>query len=391
MPKLNISKVQSAKTGKHHDGDGLYLVIHQKGSRSWQLRGTLNGKRRTWGLGSAKHIGLADVREKAAEYRKQIRDGIDPNNALKKTVETVPIFAEAAEQAHQAKRDGWKNPKHAQQWINSLRTYAYPLIGKLSVDQIDTPEMLKILLPIWLVKEETARRVRQRLGAVMDFAVVNKWRTHRVHMDLLDDALPKQKKRASHHAALPYADLPQFMTTVNEAVAASPTILNALKFTILTAARSGEARLADWSEIDLEAATWTVPADRMKMGREHRVPLSDEAVSVLGKRAEGLIFKGQKVDKPLSDMSLLMPLKRAGLGITVHGFRSTFRDWCSEETGFSHEVQEMALAHAIKNKVEAAYRRGDLFDKRRALMDAWAAYCYPRENVVSISKIIGAV
>jgi integrase len=149
--------------------------------------------------------------------------------------------------------------------------------------------------------------------------------------------------------------------------------------------------LADWSEINLEEAVWTIPADRMKMGKEHRVPLSESALSVLGERNEGLIFKGQKVDKPLSDMSLLMPLKRAGLGITVHGFRSTFRDWCSEETGFSHEVQEMALAHAIKNKVEAAYRRGDLFDKRRALMDAWAAYCYPRENVVSISKIIGAV
>ncbi|MDA1029716.1 MAG: integrase arm-type DNA-binding domain-containing protein [Bacteroidetes bacterium] len=390
MSRLNTSKVQSAKAGKHHDGDGLYLVVDPKGNRSWLLRATLNGKRRAWGLGAAKNIGLADVREKAAEYRKQIRTGINPAEINKINVAAVQTFAETAEQAHKAKRDGWKNPKHAQQWINSLRTYAFPKIGNLPVDEIDTPEMLKVLQPIWLTKEETARRVRQRLGAVIDFAVVNKWRTHRVHMDLLDDALPKQKKRDSHHAALPYADLPQFMATINETVAASSTILNALKFTILTAARSGEARLADWSEIDLEAATWTVPADRMKMGREHRVPLSDAALSVLGKRGEGLIFKGRKEGRALSDMSLLMPLKRAGLAITVHGFRSTFRDWSSEETGFSHEVQEMALAHTIGNKVEAAYRRGDLFEKRRALMDAWAAYCYPRENVVSISKIIGA-
>ena len=375
MPKLNTSKVQSAKIGKHHDGDGLYLVVDGKGNRSWLLRGTLNRKRRAWGLGAVKHIGLADVREKAAEYRKHIRDGINPADALKKAAETTPTFADVAELAHKAKRDGWKNPKHVEQWINTLRTYAYPIIVKIPIDQIDTPDMLKVLQPIWLKNEETSRRVRQRLGAVMDFAVVNKWRTHRVHMDLLDDALPKQRKRDNQHAAMSYADFPKFISTMQDTLSASPTIL--------TAARSGEVRLADWSEIDVEAAVWTVPADRMKMGREHRVPLSQAALSVLGERKEGLIFKGQRLGKALSDMSLLMPLKRAGLPITVHGFSSTFRDWCSEETGFSNEVQEMALAHAIKNKVEAAYRRGDLFDKRRALMDAWAAYCYPRENVVS--------
>jgi integrase len=391
MPRLNITKVQSAKAGKHHDGDGLYLVVDKKGNRSWLLRGTLNGKRRTWGLGAPKHIGLANVREKAAEYRKQIRDGINPSVKSTHPSEIAPTFAEAAKQAHQIKQRGWKNPKHTQQWINSLRTYAYPHIENMPVDQIDTPDMLRVLQPIWLKKQETARRVRQRLEAIMDFAVANKWRTHRVPMDLLDNALPKQRMSDKHYAALPYSDLPNFISTMQELLSASSTILKALEFTILTAARSGEVRLADWSEINLEEAVWTIPADRMKMGKEHRVPLSESALSVLGERNEGLIFKGQKVDKPLSDMSLLMPLKRAGLGITVHGFRSTFRDWCSEETGFSHEVQEMALAHAIKNKVEAAYRRGDLFDKRRALMDAWAAYCYPRENVVSISKIIGAV
>ena len=384
MPRLNTTKVLTLKTGKYHDGDGLYLVVDQKGNRSWILRGTLNGRRRAWGLGGARNIGLADVREKAAEYRKQIRAGINPAEVRKINETALQTFAETAEQAHKAKRDGWKNPKHAQQWINSLRTYAFPKIGNLPIDKIDTPEMLKVLQPIWLTKEETARRVRQRLGAVIDFAVVHKFRTLRVHMDLLDDALPKQRKRENHHAAMAYADLPNFISTIQDTLSASSTILKALEFTILTAARSGEVRLANWSEIDLEAAIWTIPADRMKMGREHRVPLSEAAMLVLGERTDGLIFKGQKADKPLSDMSLLMPLKRAGLAITVHGFRSTFRDWCSEETGFSHEVQEMALAHTIRNRVEAAYRRGDLFEKRRPLMSAWAAYCYPRENVVSI-------
>ena len=361
MPKLNMSKVQTANAGKHHDGDGLYLVVNQKGNRSWLLRATLNSKRRAWGLGAAKNIGLADVREKAAEYRRKIRSGINPAEAR-------------------------KNPKHAQQWINSLRTYAFLKIGNLPIDKIDTPEMLKVLQPIWLIKEETARRVRQRLGVVIDFAVVNKWRSHRVHMDLLDDALPKQKRKVRHHPALPYEDLPQFLATINDTITASPTILKALKFTILTAARTAEVRLAHWSEIDLEASTWTLPAGRMKNGNEHRVPLSGAAVSLLGERGEGFIFKGQKEGKALSDMSLLMPLKRAGLAITVHGFRSTFRDWGSEETGFSHEVTEMALAHTIENKVEAAYRRGDLFEKRRALMDAWSAYCNSRENVVLITN-----
>ena len=386
MPKLNMSKVQTANAGKHHDGDGLYLVVNQKGNRSWLLRATLNSKRRAWGLGAAKNIGLADVREKAAEYRRKIRSGINPAEASKHNEAVVPTFAETAEQAHMVKRDGWKNPKHAQQWINSLRTYAFLKIGNLPIDKIDTPEMLKVLQPIWLIKEETARRVRQRLGVVIDFAVVNKWRSHRVHMDLLDDALPKQKRKVRHHPALPYEDLPQFLATINDTITASPTILKALKFTILTAARTAEVRLAHWSEIDLEASTWTLPAGRMKNGKEHRVPLSGAAVSLLGERGEGFIFKGQKEGKALSDMSLLMPLKRAGLAITVHGFRSTFRDWGSEETGFSHEVTEMALAHTIENKVEAAYRRGDLFEKRRALMDAWSAYCNSRENVVLITN-----
>jgi integrase len=384
MPRLYGSKVQTAKTGKHHDGVGLYLVVNSAGNRSWLLRGTLNGKRRAWGLGGARNIALADVREIAADYRKKIRAGINPTEARKIATSSIPTFAEAAQKTYEAKRDGWKNSKHSQQWINTLQTYAFPKIGFLPVDEIDTPELLKVLQPIWLTKEETARRVKQRLGVVIDFAVVNKWRKHRVYIDLLDDALPKQKKTDNHHAALPYADIPEFLATIHDTVTASPTILNALTFTILTAARSGETRFADWSEIDLEGAVWTVPAERMKMGKEHRVPLSNAALKVLGDHSEGFIFKGHKQGSALSDMSMLMTLKRAGLKFTVHGFRSTFRDWCSEETGFSHEVQEMALAHTIRNRAEAAYRRGDLLEKRRALMDAWGAYCYPRENVVSI-------
>jgi integrase len=338
MPNLNATTVKAAKAGKHHDGDGLYLVVDAKGNRSWLLRSTLNGKRRAWGLGSTKHVSLADVREKAADYRKMIRAGINPAEALKAATVTTPTFSEVAVQAHEAKRDGWKNPKHVQQWINTLQTYAFPIIGNIPIDKIDTPDILKVLQPIWLEKEETARRVRQRLGAVIDYAVVNKWREHRVHMDLLDDALPKQKKRDGHHSALPYSDIPKFMASLRDTLSASQTILNALEFTILTAARSGETRLAEWAEIDLENALWTVPASRMKMGKEHRVPLSDAALSALGEPSDGLIFKGLKDGKPLSDMSLLMPLKRSGMTITVHGFRSTFRDWCSEETGFSHEA-----------------------------------------------------
>ncbi len=390
MPKLNASKVQTAKTGKHHDGDGLYLVVNSKGNRSWLLRGTLNGKRRAWGLGSARNIALADVREIAADYRKKIRAGINPTEARKLATSSIPTFAEAAQKTYEAKRDGWKNSKHSQQWINTLQTYAFPKIGLLPVDEIDTPEMLRVLQPIWLTKEETARRVRQRLGAVIDFAVVNKWREHRVYIDLLDDALPKQKKRERHHAAIAYADLPNFLATMNDTLKTSSTITNAILFTILTASRSGETRFADWSEINIETATWTIPAERMKTGKEHRVPLSMKALEILGEPSEGYIFKGKKQGCALSDTSLLMPLKRAGLKFTVHGFRSTFRDWCSEETGFSHEIQEMALAHTIRNRAEAAYRRGDLLEKRRALMDAWATYCFPRENIVSILDVKGA-
>ncbi|GJD47018.1 Prophage integrase IntS [Methylobacterium cerastii] len=370
------------------DGGGLWLQVSGKGAKSWIFRFTLDGKARAMGLGSANTFSLVEARDRARECRKLTAERLDPIEARAGRRQEAAIeaarattFRTCAAGYIEAHRAGWRNIKHAAQWTATLEAYAYPAFGDLPVQAVDTGLVMQALEPIWSAKPETATRVRGRIESVLDWATTRgyrrgenpaRWKGH------LQNLLPKRSKvqRVEHHAALPFADLPAFMADLarRDAVAA-----RALAFAILTAARTGEVLGARWSEIDLQARTWTVPGERMKGGREHRVPLSDPAVVLLERMqtigAAGFVFPGARRGKPMSGMGMLMLLRRMGrTEITAHGFRSTFRDWASETTHFPSEVVEMALAHAIESKVEAAYRRGDLFAKRRELMDAWATY-----------------
>ncbi|MGD9829979.1 MAG: tyrosine-type recombinase/integrase [Hyphomicrobiaceae bacterium] len=377
MP-LTARQVETAKPGRYTDGRGLMLLVKTSGARSWVLRYQINGRRRDLGLGSWPETTLAMAREQAGEARKLLASGRDPL-VEKQSVKHLSV-REAAETLIAAKRSGWRNPKHAAQWGSTLAAYVYPLIGDRDVRDIGTHDVLRVLKPIWVIKTETASRVRQRIEAVLDYAAAlsardganpARWRGH------MDHLLPKPSmvRMVEHHPALDWRDAPAFMTALEGRTGAGA---RALAFLILTAARSGEVRGASWAEIDLEARVWTVPAVRMKALKEHRVPLSDAAIVQLGQRGEDgdLLFPGSRgLGRPMSDMTLTALLKRMKMGeITAHGFRSTFRDWAGETTPFPREVIEAALAHRLKDKAEAAYARGDLFDKRRALMDAWATY-----------------
>jgi integrase len=377
------------RPGRYHDGHGLYLQVLSPNSASWILRYVRQGKERMLGLGPLRLVGLKEVRIRAREEQRKLKlDGIDPveDRKAKKAERALAAaksmtFKECAEAYHAQHEGKWKNAKHAAQFLSTLRTYAFPVLGTLPVASIDTPLVLKVVEPIWPDKTETASRVRGRIESVLDWATVRgyrsgdnpaRWKGH------LDQVLPARGTiaKVEHHAALTYAELPGFMAELRqrEGVAA-----RALEFTILTAARTGEVIGAQWSELDLAAKCWTVPAGRMKASREHRVPLSIRAVELLGEvfREDDneFIFIGSQRGGGLSNMSLAAVLKRMKRDVTVHGFRSTFRDWAAERTNFANHVVEMALAHVIGDKVEASYRRGDLFDKRRKLMEAWAVYC----------------
>ena len=391
---LSAQKVKSAKPGRHGDGRGLFLYVKASGTRSWMLRYQVQGRRRDLGLGPYPDISLAMARERAAEARTLIASGVDP--IAKKQQAKPKTFKEAALELIENKRHGWKNAKHAAQWTSTLEADVFPKIGRILVAKIETADVMATLNPIWSVKPETANRIRQRIEAVLDYATAlglrtgdnpARWRGH------LDNLLPKPRKvRAiKHHAALPHADIAAFLSDLAER---SGIAANALGFTILTAARSGETRGMTWGEVDLDAATWTIPAERMKAAKEHRVPLSKAAIALLGPRRDNnaLVFESEaKPGKPISNMSMTAVLRRMKRDtITVHGFRSTFRDWAGETTGFPREVIEAALAHGIKDKAEAAYARSDLFDKRRALMDAWANVAITNKqesNVVSLNNV----
>ena len=388
LAKLTAMKVKNLPPGCHSDGGGLYLAVSPAGARSWVFRYRDNGRLREMGLGSARDVPLADARQKAADLRRLRADGIDPLAAKrasedKRRTETAKAitFRTCAEAYIATHKAGWRNEKHAAQWTATLATYAYPVFGDRSVGAIDTGMVMQALGPIWAVKTETATRVRGRIESVLDWATTSghrqgenpaRWKGH------LANLLPKRSKvrKVEHHAALPFKDVPAFLGMV----AGQPGIAaKLLTFTILTAARTGEALGARWSEFDLQAGTWTVPGERMKAGVEHRVPLSAPALALLAEM-QGLdvtfAFPGVRRNKPLSNMAMLVLLRRMKRAdLTVHGFRSSFRDWASETTHFPNEVVEMALAHTIESKVEAAYRRGDLFAKRRELMDAWAQFC----------------
>ena len=384
---LTTVQVRALKTpGRYADGHGLYLVVDPSGAKRWLLRIVVQGKRRDIGLGGASLVTLAEAREKALAYRKTARGGGDPLAERRRAQVTVPTFAEAAETVHVEHKTTWRNPKHAAQWIQTLRTYANPHFGSKPVDQIQTPDVLRALAPIWLTKGETASRVRQRIGTVLDWAKAAGHRSGDNPVEGVTRGLPKQGEREEHHAALPYAVVPAFVARLRAMSGQGEIGRLAFEFLILTAARTGEVLDARWGEIDEAQALWTVPAARMKAGREHRVPLSARAAEVLARAkvlgdGSALVFPGRNGARPLSNMVFLMALRRMKLPITAHGFRSSFRDWSAETTSFPREVAEMALAHVIENRVEAAYRRGDLLPKRREMMEQWATFCEGRLTV----------
>jgi integrase len=377
------------RKGMHHDGGGLYLQVSARGAKSWIYRFMLDGRPREMGLGPVNIISLVEARKRAAECRRMRLDRIDPIEARRakhgqRKLEAAKgmTFDACAAAYLDAHSDSWRNAKHRDQWRNTLSSYASPVFGSLPVQSVDVSLMMKALEPIWKTKSETASRVRGRIEAVLDWATVRGYRTGdnparwRGHLDKLLPARAKIQK-VQHHPALPYDELADFMTTLRGEDGMAP---RALEFLILTAARTGEIIGTRWDEVDLEEKIWTVPGDRMKAGREHRVPLSRAALLVLNQmheiRERDFVFPGGKKGKPLSNMAMLAVLHRMGRDdITAHGFRSTFRDWAAERTNLPREVVEMALAHTIENKVEAAYRRGDLFEKRRQLMEAWARFC----------------
>jgi integrase len=394
--------VTRTKPGYYSDGGGLYLKVSGAAGRSWVFRYRVAGRLREMGLGSAHTVSLADARQAATECRKLRVQGVDPidarlNERTRTKLETASgmMFRECAERYIAAHRVGWRNPKHAEQWRNTLATYAFPIFGDLPVQAIDLGLVMKAIEPIWAAKTETASRLRGRIENVLDWAATRgyrkgdnpaRWRGH------LENLLPKRTKvqRVEHHAALAYSQVGTFI----EALRGQPGMAAlALEFCILTATRTSETIGAQWGEIDLDGVVWTIPAERIKAGKEHRVPLSAPAVAILRKlaaaRSSDFVFAGGKPGKPLSNMALLALLKRMGRpDLTVHGFRSAFRDWGAELTNFPREVCEMALAHAIGDKVEAAYRRGDLFSKRRQLMEAWARYCLtPRSQGEVVSLV----
>lgn len=378
MGRLSAAFVKNAKDpGRYGDGDGLYLVIAPRGSKSWICRIQKDSKRRDIGLGSTKKVSLALARTRAAKVRGQVEAGIDPIAERRKEA-GIPTFREAALQVFAENKATWKNQKHRAQWLSTLEAYAFPTLGGHSVAEIDGHHVRDAVISIWLEKPETARRVRQRINTVIDWAIAKGYRTLPLPIAAMNKSLPRAKAKAEHHKALGYAEVPNFMKRLGEREAVGCLAFRAL---ILTAARSGEIRGATWDELDLENALWSIPAERMKAGREHVVPLSPPAIALFKQAAvfreagNPLVFPGQRRGKPLSDMTLTKICRNANIDAVPHGFRSSFRDWVAEETTFDGEIAKMALAHAISNKVEAAYRRGNLLEKRRVLMNVWANFC----------------
>jgi len=390
--KLAAVSLKRLPDGSHADGGNLYLVVRGN-SKSWVFRYVApSGERRRMGLGSLNAVTLSEARKRAAELREQIRHPKAPTDPLAERQATklaqrvgllrTKTFEACATAYIDAHRNEWKNSKHVQQWTNTLAQYAFPVFGDLPVSQVDEALILKVLEPIWNTKTETAKRLRGRVETVLDWATFNKfregenparWKGHLEH----SLAKPSKVAKVQHHAAMPYAELPGFMQMLR---GKSGSGARALDFLILTGCRSGEVRGACWSEIDLEGKLWVIPGARMKMGLGHRIPLSETAVALLKElpRINGtdLVFPSAKANTPLSDMTLTAILRRCQLGhFTVHGFRSSFRDWLAEATNYSNEVCEMALAHSVTNKVEAAYRRGDMLEKRFPMMNEWASYC----------------
>ncbi len=374
---LSAAFVRTAPPGRHADGNGLYLFVQPAGTRSWIQRLVIRGRRRELGLGAAALVPLAKAREQALANRMLARSGGDPLSE-KRRVQSVPTFAEAARRVLEQKQGGWRGRWHAQNWWRSMERYVFPRIGSRPVSEVNTADVLEIFTPIWHVKAETGRAVRQRIRSVLEWAIA---------MDLRNDnpcdrvlpVLGPQNDIVTHRLALPHKDVAAAIETVRASGSAQPAVKLAFEFLVLTAARSGEVRLATWDEIDTAGAVWTISAARMKTKREHRVPLCRRALEIfaaartLGDGDNRLVFP-MRSGKPISMSTLPKMLQYHGIAAVAHGFRSSFRDWAAEETDHPREVIEAALAHVVQNKVEAAYARSDLFERRRRLMDDWATY-----------------
>jgi len=388
LHKLSARAVSTlSKRGRHSDGGGLYLSLTDSGARSWVFMWKVAGRRREIGLGSLRDVPLAKARDRAAEARRLLAQGSDPVAARAKT--RTMTFGEAADALVESMSPSWRNEKHRAQWRMTLTAYCGP-IRTMSLADITTEDVLRVLRPIWLTKSETASRLRGRIERVLDFAKARgmrsgenpaRWRGH------LDAVLPRrQKLTRGHHKAMPFDDVPQFIDRLRGMDGVAP---RALEFLILTAGRTGEVLGAKWDEIDLANRIWTVPATRMKAGREHRVPLTDRALAILADlqeiRTGEHVFPGLKRGRPLSNMAMQAVLRRMDVEATVHGFRSAFRDWAGERTHFPREIAEAALAHLVGDAVERAYRRGDALDKRRQLMSLWQGFHAQKSKVVFLN------
>ena len=373
---LSAAFVRSAPPGRHADGNGLYLFVQPSGTRSWIQRLVVRGRRRELGLGAVALVPLAEAREQALANRRLARSGGDPLTEKRRT-QQMPTFADAARQVLEQKRDGWRGRWHAQNWIRSLERYAFPRIGRRPVSEVNTADVLEILTPIWHSKAETARAVRQRIRSVLEWAIALDLRNDNP-CDRVLPVLGPQNDIVTHRRALPHQEVAAALETVRTSGSAQPVMKLAFEFLVLTAARSGEVRLATWDEVDTGGAVWTVPAERMKAKREHRVPLCVRALEILdvartlddGNR---LVFP-MPSGKAISMSTLPKMLDYHRIAAVPHGFRSSFRDWAAERTDHPREVIEAALAHVVQNKVEAAYARSDLFERRRRLMDDWMHY-----------------
>ncbi len=394
--KLSVKKIETLQPGKHSDGGGLYLIVEPKGAKRWSFLFRQNGRRREMGFGGLRDVPLATARKFAADARAVVASGGDPvadrrQREAEALVAKSKTFGEIADEYIKSHEAEWTNPKHRAQWRMTIDVYARDLHDK-PVDAIETADILAVLKPIWQSKAETASRLRGRIEAILDAAKALKLRQGEnpaVWRGNLRLWLARRDRSAdSHHAALPYDAVPDFIRRLRDHPGLAPL---ALEYCILTAARSGEVLGAKWSEIDIEEAVWTIPAARMKGNREHRVPLSDRALEVLAEAGNAktgdYVFAGRKPNAPLSNMALEMILRRMGVAsVTVHGFRSAFRDWCGDKTTAPREIAEAALAHVVGDRTEAAYRRGDALERRRELMDQWANFCAAAEadNVVPI-------
>jgi len=361
--------------GKYYDLHGLFLHVRPSGAKKWLQRYTFNGRRREIGLGSAKIVSVATARKKAYQNLVIVSEGKDPIEDNKQD-KIIPKFEEAARTVYEANRPTWRNAKHAAQFITTLETYAFPVIGNMPVKDINSTHVLQILSPIWVTKSETARRIRQRLSTVFKWCVAKQWRVDDPADIAIAQALPSQKKKVTHRKSISYNEVADFLDTVSKSSAGLNTKLG-IEFLILTATRSGEVRNARWDEVD--GSLWTIPAERMKAEVAHRIPLPSRCMEILASAKEisqgsGYIFEGTKPNKPLSENTFNKLMKELGLDVHAHGFRTSFRTWTQEKTNYPREIAEAALAHSLSDKAEAAYARSDLLEKRAEMMEAWAQF-----------------